>query len=102
MKLERLLKKLLDRTTFVVETYEYSYGNLSSGGVLNFQQQVTKTGGYYPIGCVSFNANRSGLYVDRAEVTNRAVGSCDIWLHARAGISVSGNKAYMDVLWVKV
>ena len=85
---------------FVVETYTVTYGNLSSGGVVNLQQTVYKTG-YYPIGCVSFNANRSGLYVDRAEVTNRAVGSCDIWFHARAGISVSGNTAYMDVLWVK-
>ena len=85
---------------FVVETYDHAYSNISSGGVLNWNETVYKSG-YYPIGCVSFNANRSGLYVDRAEVTNRAVGSCDIWLHARSGIAVSGNTAHMDILWVK-
>lgn len=86
--------------TFLVETYEHPYSNISSGGVLNWNETIYKAG-YYPIGCVSFNANRSGLYVDRAEVTNRAVGSCDIWLHARSGIAVNGNTAYMDILWVK-
>lgn len=90
----------LGLSDLVVETYEYTYSNLSSGGVLNWQETKTKSG-YYPIGCVSFNANRSGLYVDRAEVTNRGSGTCDIWLHARAGIAVNGNKAYMDILWVK-
>lgn len=84
----------------VVETYDYTYSNISSGGVINWQETVTKSG-YYPIGCVSFNANRSGLYVDRAEVTNRASGSCDIWLHARAGSAVNGNTAHMDILWIK-
>ena len=88
--------------TFMVADYDHAYSNISSGGNMNWSETVNEGNGWFPIGVVGFNANRATLVVDRAYISDAAVGTCTINMHARAVAAASANDAHIYVLWVRI
>jgi len=104
MKLERLLKKILDRTTYVVETVEIPTTSISGNTAAEFTENVTKSGGYYPIGVVGFSCVQGTLVARRIYIDTQAVGSCRAVANVRnvSSSSAGASRVNLNILWVKV
>lgn len=85
---------------FVVEQYTHPYSTVSSGNTMDWNETVTKAG-YYPVGIVGVRTARAALLLNAFRLDNKAVGTCDIYINARAVASASASTAYCDILWVK-
>ena len=87
----------------VIEEYTKAYSNIAGGGNFSWEESVSKSG-YYPVGVVGFNAARAGLCCEFAFITDVAVGSCTLRMHAKntTSTSISANTAKIYVLWIKV
>ena len=90
-----------DTSLFVVEDYDHSYSNVSSGSSMSWSATKTKAN-YYPLGVVGFRTGRTALVVDNCRIQNATVGSCDIEMDARAVATANATTAHMYVLWIKV
>ena len=85
----------------VVEEYSKSYSNMSSGNNFDWRNDSKTKVGYYPIGVVGFQSGASQLAIVRANISDRASGSCKLQVYGRAMASVSASTAYVWVLWIK-